>query len=395
MRIVAGNAPAAPLDSAFPRDTQPFIYGSAFYRPPNPPPSMRKEMLKTIAQDYKFNIIRIYPAWAYYNPAPDRFDFGELEEVVKYCDDFGLRILMGVVIEEMPYWLEGLHPETRFVDARGNFQRLSDSGNNVSGGWPGLCLDWDPIQKAAARFIQQDGSTTTWPIAWANGGRVIAAGTTVVRALETAALDGGRGGAVGGLDVARGDPGDRGPGGGRAAHRAARAAVLAPADAGRVRRAGAARLVLRGGHHVGVPVARVRGRAPDAAVIFVCVVSSAARSSRGWQRSWTAIAVASSTAGRGGFGLAPAGQYRGVVEQAVGQMVGGAQLAQAGDRGREPGPVVAARRARARSRSARSMGATRPGWRASSMASSSSVVAGSSSSQAVRAATGQAQRVTS
>ena len=110
---------------------------------------MRREMLKTIAQDYKFNIIRIYPAWAYYHPAPDRFDFSELEEVVKYCDEFGLRILMGVVIEEAPYWLEGLHPETHFVDAKGNFQRLADSGNNVSGGWPGLCLDWDPIQKAA------------------------------------------------------------------------------------------------------------------------------------------------------------------------------------------------------------------------------------------------------
>ena len=73
----------------------------------------------------------------------------------------------------------------------------------------------------------------------AHGGRVIAAGTTVVRALETAALARRRraGGGRGGLDVARGHAGDRGPGGGRAAHRPARAALLAPADAGRVRRA--------------------------------------------------------------------------------------------------------------------------------------------------------------
>src|SRR5579863_6619683 len=108
IRILAGQTAAESAQSEIqpPRPTQQFIYGSAFYRPPNPPPSMRRAMLKTIAQEYKFNIIRIYPAWAYYNPAPDRFDFGELEEVVKYCDDFGLRILMGVVIEEMPYWLE-------------------------------------------------------------------------------------------------------------------------------------------------------------------------------------------------------------------------------------------------------------------------------------------------
>jgi len=112
-------------------------------------------MLKAIAQQYGFNIIRIYPAWAYYNPAPDRFDFTELEEVMKYCDEFGIRVLMGAVIEEAPYWLEGIHPETRFVDAKGNFQRLSDSGNNVSGGWPGLCLDWEPVQKASARFMTE------------------------------------------------------------------------------------------------------------------------------------------------------------------------------------------------------------------------------------------------
>jgi beta-galactosidase GanA len=150
-----GSVPASSQESAIAPSAQPFMYGSAFYRPPNPPASMRREMLKTIAQEYKFNIIRIYPAWTYYNPAPDRFDFTDLEEVLRYCDEFGLRVLMGVVIEEAPYWLERLHPETRFVDAKGNFQRLSDSGNNVSGGWPGLCLDWDPVQKAAARFIEE------------------------------------------------------------------------------------------------------------------------------------------------------------------------------------------------------------------------------------------------
>ena len=70
----------------------------------------------------------------------------------------------------------------------------------------------------------------------AHGGRVIAAGTTVVRALETAAPPGRVGRRRGGLDRTRGDPADRGQGGGRAAHRAARAALLASADAGRVRR---------------------------------------------------------------------------------------------------------------------------------------------------------------
>jgi beta-galactosidase GanA len=112
-------------------------------------------MLRKIAQEYKFNIIRIYSPWVYHNPEPARFDFEELEEVMHYCDEFGLRVLMGVITEDAPYWLEAVHPETRYVDARGQIQRLDGSGNNVTGGWPGLCLDWAPVREAAGKFIRE------------------------------------------------------------------------------------------------------------------------------------------------------------------------------------------------------------------------------------------------
>src|SRR5664279_5177580 len=57
MRILAAQteAPSAEIGDPLPLPTQPFIYGSAFYRPPNPPASMRRAMLKTLAQEYKFN----------------------------------------------------------------------------------------------------------------------------------------------------------------------------------------------------------------------------------------------------------------------------------------------------------------------------------------------------
>jgi beta-galactosidase GanA len=158
LRISPAHQTSSALTSNFDATVQrpdQFIYGSAFFRPPNPPPEQRREMLRAIAEDYHFNIIRIYLAWVYCNPKPDQFDFTELEEVMRYCDEFGIRVLVGVITEEAPYWLEQAHPETRFVDAKGRAQRLSDSGNNVSGGWPGLCLDWQPVREAATRFIQE------------------------------------------------------------------------------------------------------------------------------------------------------------------------------------------------------------------------------------------------
>ena len=83
LRILAGpQAFAQPLESARPAEAAEqkfFVYGSEFFRPPNPPISMRREMLKAIAHEYKFNIIRIYCSWVYLHPEKARFDFSEVE----------------------------------------------------------------------------------------------------------------------------------------------------------------------------------------------------------------------------------------------------------------------------------------------------------------------------
>ena len=134
---------------------QEFIYGTEFFRPPNPPRALRHEMLKAIANEYKFNIIRIYCSWVYLNPEPDNFDFTEIEEVLNDCDQLGLKVLMGAVIEEAPYWLEAAHPESRFVDALGAPQRLQTASINMSGGWPSLCMDWTPVRDAAETFLRE------------------------------------------------------------------------------------------------------------------------------------------------------------------------------------------------------------------------------------------------
>src|ERR1700722_8667101 len=42
-----------------------FLYGTQFYRPPSPERALRREMIKTIAEEDKFNLIRIWPNWDY------------------------------------------------------------------------------------------------------------------------------------------------------------------------------------------------------------------------------------------------------------------------------------------------------------------------------------------
>jgi beta-galactosidase GanA len=156
LRIVAGNESRAD-PAQFNRRTMPgslFVYGSLLDRPPNPPATVRRQMLKDIAQKYRFNTVRIYPSWAYQNPQPDRFDFSDTEEVMRLCDQLGLRVLMGVVLEDAPFWLEAAHPEARYVNAEDHPVRLGNNGDDVTAGWPGLCLDWSPVRQAAASYLQ-------------------------------------------------------------------------------------------------------------------------------------------------------------------------------------------------------------------------------------------------
>jgi len=155
LRIFAGPGKAAGAASSPPTRTMQFFYGTQFFRPPNPPRAMRREMLKTIAEEYKFNIIRIWPNWDYVNPEPDKWIFDEVEEVMDYCDEFGLKVMAGLMFELAPWWLEQKYPGARFTDARGQPVRIQGSPNNVTGGWPGLCVDWEPVREAGARYIQE------------------------------------------------------------------------------------------------------------------------------------------------------------------------------------------------------------------------------------------------
>jgi beta-galactosidase len=151
LRIFAG--PAGTRDETGEPAAASFVYGSQVYRPPNPPREMRREVLRTIAQEHHFNLIRCFPTWDYYNAEPGKFDFTEVEEIMGWCDEFGLKVMMGVVLETAPPWLEQAHPETRYVDARGQAVDLKTNQSHLTGGWPGLCLDWKPVQEAARQFI--------------------------------------------------------------------------------------------------------------------------------------------------------------------------------------------------------------------------------------------------
>ena len=134
--------------------SRPFVYGAQFFRIPNPPREWRRPFLEKIAREHEFNIVRIYPTWDYFNAAPAVYDFEQIDEVLTACDQLGLKVLLGIVLETAPYWLERRHPDARYTDARGRAHALGGSPAQLSGGWPGLCMDAPPVRAEAAKFVR-------------------------------------------------------------------------------------------------------------------------------------------------------------------------------------------------------------------------------------------------
>jgi beta-galactosidase len=112
-------------------------------------------MIEGIVDRYQFNLIRVLANWDYYNPKPGVYQFDDIEQLLGICDEFGVRVLMTVLLESAPYWIEEAHPETRFVNAQGQALHLGGSGTHYTGGAPGLCFDWPVVREAAAAYIRE------------------------------------------------------------------------------------------------------------------------------------------------------------------------------------------------------------------------------------------------
>lgn len=134
-----------------------FYFGSQYYRPPNPRPEDWERDLDTLA-DLGFNIIKIWAMWTWTHRAPGEFDFSDLLRLLDLAGQRGLHVLVNTIPENAPYWLEAMHPEARFCDNTGVRIHLQARPNTPCGGWPGLCLDNEPVRLQAAEWFRALGA---------------------------------------------------------------------------------------------------------------------------------------------------------------------------------------------------------------------------------------------
>lgn len=131
-----------------------FIYGVQFYRPPNPPRKQRKRDLENIKK-LGFNIIKIWAMWNWINYAEDKYDFSEIEEIIKFTRDLNIDVIINTSLENCPYWLADKYPDSYYLSANNKKIELMARPNAPTGGWPGLCFDNTKVRDEAELFLKE------------------------------------------------------------------------------------------------------------------------------------------------------------------------------------------------------------------------------------------------
>jgi beta-galactosidase len=134
-----------------------FRYGAQYYRPPNPPESQWLRDCQNYS-NFGFNIMKVWAMWTHTNPAPGEYEFADLERICDLALENGFKVIINTILEDAPYWLEAKHPESRYIDQDGTGIQLMARPNKPGGGWPGLCLDNEPVRKQASEFLERVGS---------------------------------------------------------------------------------------------------------------------------------------------------------------------------------------------------------------------------------------------
>ena len=128
------------------------VVGAQYYRPPNPPADdWGRDLARMRAAG--MNTVKFWACWSWMQPSGSDIDFDDLDRLMDLASENDLRVVINVILENAPYWLEALEPAARYHDHEGRPVSLTAAMNTPGGGWPGLCFHNYGVWAAAERFL--------------------------------------------------------------------------------------------------------------------------------------------------------------------------------------------------------------------------------------------------
>jgi len=92
-----------------------------------------------------FNSVRGWVNWANVEPEMDKFNFEEVDLLLRLAEENGLKVILQTYVEFAPDWLNYQFPDARFV---------TESGHVISSQCsPGVCTDHPEVRRRAQMFL--------------------------------------------------------------------------------------------------------------------------------------------------------------------------------------------------------------------------------------------------
>ncbi|MFW5839998.1 MAG: beta-galactosidase [Planctomycetota bacterium] len=100
--------------------SSPFVHGTTYYHYANPPAELSANFKKM--KEMGLNAVRVaevWPGWEVLEPQPGRYDFDLLDDYVDKAIQAGLSVVMGIGINNPPFWMFEELPDLRTIDVSG------------------------------------------------------------------------------------------------------------------------------------------------------------------------------------------------------------------------------------------------------------------------------------
>lgn len=130
-----------------------FYFGAQYFRAPTPDPKDWQRDFKNMKK-CNMNIIRMWVLWNWHEPAEGKYDWEDIDGLVKLCRKNDMKLILLLSMESTPAWLNKRHPEAVYEGHDGTKQYPDGFGNHPGGMFPGLNLDYPAVRDAAESFMR-------------------------------------------------------------------------------------------------------------------------------------------------------------------------------------------------------------------------------------------------
>ncbi len=129
----------------------PFLWGVQYYRAPSQAPERWEEDLRNIKAMH-CNTVKFWVQWRWSERREGEYYWDDLDRLMELAEKYRLKVILNLILDVMPVWVERDYPETLMTDRTGRPTPTQTFLARQLGGYPGPCYSSALMREKRERF---------------------------------------------------------------------------------------------------------------------------------------------------------------------------------------------------------------------------------------------------